>query len=153
TGAPATSQAGVPVSFTVTALDPNGNPFTNYIGTVHVTTTDPRTGPIPDYTFRASENGTHTFQVPLYIARTQTITVTDSVNANVKATTGAIQVTPGPTAFFGSVYYGNSSYGEAAGYSFPLYIEAEDLYNNITPNYTGTVHFTSSDAAAQLPTD
>jgi hypothetical protein len=150
---PATSQAGAPVSFTVTAVGANGYPFNNYTGTIHITSSDPRTGPIPDYTFQASEGGSHTFQLPLYTAGPQTFTVTDSVNANANRTSAPIQVTPGPTAFFGSTYYGNSSYGEAAGYSFPLYLEAEDLYNNITPNYTGTVHFTSSDAAAQLPAD
>ncbi len=146
--------AGGAVQVTVTALDANGNPMPYYNGTVHLSTTDLRTGSLPDYTFNSVDRGTHTFTIPFYTAGAQTVNVVDANNANAKDVQQPyIKVQPGPTAFFGSIYYGNSTYGEAVGYSFPLYLQAQDRYNNITPAYTGTVHFTSSDSAAQLPAD
>src|SRR5207302_11416534 len=127
-------------------------PITNYSGTVHLTSTDLRTGPLSDYTFTPYDRGSHTFYVPLYTAGAQSVTVVDTHNANARATLQpAVQVQPGPTAFFGASYYGNSTYGEAAGYSFPPYLDAEDRYNNITPAYACTVHSTSSDPAPHLP--
>ena len=40
-----------------------------------------------------------------------------------------------------------------AGVPFDLPITAYDPYNNVATGYAGTVHFTSSDASAQLPAD
>jgi hypothetical protein len=146
--------AGMGVQVTVTALDANGNPIPSYSGTVHMSTTDLRTGPLPDYTFTSADHGTHTFMIPFYTAGAQTVNVVDANNPGAKDLQQPyIKVEPGPTAFFASIYYGNSTYGEAVGYSFPLYLQAQDRYNNITPDYAGTVHFTSSDPAAQLPAD
>ena len=39
------------------------------------------------------------------------------------------------------------------GTSNPITINAVDPYGNLATNYTGTVHFTSSDTAAVLPAD
>jgi hypothetical protein len=41
----------------------------------------------------------------------------------------------------------------AAGFSFTLTVSARDASNNPVPDYSGTVHFTSSDSAAVLPPD
>ena len=38
-----------------------------------------------------------------------------------------------------------------AGSAFTFTVTAEDPYNNTATGYAGTVHFTSSDAAAVLP--
>jgi hypothetical protein len=154
TGAPASTTAGQPFQFTVTALDSNGQPIPNYIGTVHFTTTDYHSWLVPaDYTFAASENSSHTFTMSYWQAGPETISVVDTRNASAKATSPVDQVQPGPSQYFTTTYWGNSTYGEAAGYSFPFSIQVCDSYGNITPNYTGTVHFTSSDPAAQLPAD
>ncbi|HLN32779.1 MAG TPA: DUF4214 domain-containing protein [Gemmataceae bacterium] len=40
-----------------------------------------------------------------------------------------------------------------AGSSFSVTVDALDASNNVDPGYTGTVHFSSSDQAAGLPTD
>ena len=40
-----------------------------------------------------------------------------------------------------------------AGVPFDLTVTACDPYNNVVTNYAGTIHFTSSDASAQLPAD
>jgi hypothetical protein len=42
---------------------------------------------------------------------------------------------------------------ENASAPFLLTVTALDAFNNVVPTYTGTVHFTSSDAGAQLPGD
>ena len=39
------------------------------------------------------------------------------------------------------------------GASFTTTVVAKDTYGNTTPAYTGTVHFTSSDGQAVLPSD
>src|SRR5476651_1934086 len=40
-----------------------------------------------------------------------------------------------------------------AGVPFDLTVTAYDAYGNVATGYAGTVHFTSSDASAQLPAD
>jgi hypothetical protein len=42
---------------------------------------------------------------------------------------------------------------DPAGTPFTLGVAAENQYNNVVPDYTGTVHFTSTDHAATLPAD
>jgi hypothetical protein len=41
----------------------------------------------------------------------------------------------------------------AAGSTFPITVRALDVCNNLVPSYRGTVHFTSTDGAATLPSD
>src|SRR5262249_14720194 len=40
-----------------------------------------------------------------------------------------------------------------AGSSFSITVTAQDLFNNTVANYTGTVHFTSPDGQASLPSN
>jgi hypothetical protein len=56
----------------------------------------------------------------------------------------------GPVATRFSVTGPGSS---AAGFSFNFTVSARDASNNPVPNYSGIVHFTSSDSAAILPGD
>jgi hypothetical protein len=57
---PATVTAGVPFAITVTVQDAYGNTVTGYTGTVHFTLTGPAMAQA-DYTFTASDMGSHTF--------------------------------------------------------------------------------------------
>ncbi|MGA7343575.1 MAG: Ig-like domain repeat protein, partial [Terracidiphilus sp.] len=87
--APASTYAGSPISFTVTAYDLYGNVATSYGGTVVFTSTDPN-AILPGSS--AITNGTGTFSATMETAGTQTITATDSVNSLV-GTSGNISVT------------------------------------------------------------
>jgi hypothetical protein len=83
---------GSSFSLIVTLTDPYGNVATGYTGTVHFTGSDPAwtvgilaTAPA-DYTFTAADAGVHTFSVTLITPPSQTITVTDTANGALTAT-------------------------------------------------------------------
>jgi hypothetical protein len=75
--APSTVTTGTPFSVVVTALDSTNSPVTDYSGTVHFTSSS--TGTLPaDYTFAgATDNGSHSFNVTLTTAGSQSISVGD----------------------------------------------------------------------------
>jgi hypothetical protein len=146
-GFPSPVTAGTPGTITVTALDPYGNVDTNFAGTVHLSSTDPQAQLDPDYTFTPDDAGMAVFNATLYTAGTQSITVTDT-DGNT-GTQDGIQVVPGPVSQFPLAAPAST----VAGTPFDLTVYAEDQYGNIVPDYTGTVHFTSTDAQAGLPAD
>ncbi len=80
---PSTVTGGVAFSITVTAYDTNGNVATGNTGTVHFTCTDGSSTLPADYTFTASDKGTHTFTGlvlnKVKKAPMQSITVTDTL--------------------------------------------------------------------------
>jgi hypothetical protein len=88
--APSTVNAGEPFDVVVTALDQYGNTATNYLGTVHFSSsdTDPSAGWPGDYTFVADDQGVHTFadDFTLVTAGPQTLTATDTANAVITGT-------------------------------------------------------------------
>jgi hypothetical protein len=71
-----------PGDVTVTVVDAYGNTVPTYLGTVHFSSTDPDPGVIlpPDYTFQASDGGSHVFAagVTLITPGDDTMTVTDT---------------------------------------------------------------------------
>jgi hypothetical protein len=148
---PATATAGSPFALTVSALDSSGRVSTGYVGTVHFTSTDPRAVLPADYTFTPTDLGTHTFSISLGTAGGQTLNVYDPRGPGAPPTP-PITVVPGAVASFQLTPSGLSN-PQAAGYSFGLTVTPTDAYGNVAYNYTGTVHFTSTDAAALLPRD
>src|SRR5205807_3085309 len=65
--------------------------------------------------------------------------------------TGTANVTVNPAA---ATHYSVSGPGSAtAGSAFTVTVTALDAFNNTATGYAGTVHFTSSDGAATLPSD
>jgi hypothetical protein len=75
--APATAQVGVAINVTLTVEDTFGNVINDYAGTVHFKSTDPSAVLPADYTFTASDQGQHTFQVTFGTPGTQTLEATD----------------------------------------------------------------------------
>ena len=145
--APATATAGAPFNFTVTALDAFNNTMTGYAGTVHFTSTDAAAVLPANVTLT---NGVGTFSATLATAGSQTITATDTVTSsmsNSSSTIGVSASTAGP-------HFAVSAPATAtAGTPFNLTVTALDAFNNTMTGYAGTVHFTSTDAAAALPAD
>ncbi len=86
--APSSATKGTAFSVTLTVEAAYGNVVTGYTGTVSFTSSD-STAVLPaNYTFKASDNGVHTFTngVTLKKKGTQTLTVTDTQNSALTAT-------------------------------------------------------------------
>ncbi len=143
TGAPTTITAGGSVNFTVTAQDTFGNKTTGYSGTVHFTSTDSHFVSPGNQTLSL---GVGTFNVTLKTAGPQTLTASDSVTATITGTSNAITVNPG--APVGLAISAPSGVGNLP---FNFTVSAVDSFNNASPSYSGTVHFTSTDGRATLP--
>ncbi len=150
TTAPSSTTAGAPLSVTVTAENAAGQVITNYTGTVSFTTTDPATGDVlpATYTFTTgagADNGAHTFTgIVLDTAGNQTLGVSDGIIAGASApiVVNAAQV---------SQFAVSAPVDSTTGTPFSVTVTAEDAYGNLVSNYTGTVHFSSTDSAASLP--
>jgi S-adenosylmethionine hydrolase len=114
---------------------------TSYSGTVHFSSSDTASGvALPaDSTLT---NGQGTFTVRLAGAGTQTLTASDVANA--LSTTVSIGVTAAPTNRLALT----TPVTATAGTGFSMTVTALDQYGNINQNYSGTVHFSSSDTSA-----
>jgi probable HAF family extracellular repeat protein len=84
---PATVTAGAAFSITVTAYDAYGNVATGYLGTVAFKSSNTSAILPATYTFTTTDKGVHTFTgLKLKKKGTQTITITDTLNALLTAT-------------------------------------------------------------------
>jgi hypothetical protein len=143
---PATATAGTGFSLTVTGKDAYNNTDTSYQGVLLFSTSDPLLVGIVVNT--PWTNGARGYTATLKTVGSQTITVTDTGNPSISGTTSAITVSPGAATNF-VVWYSSSN--PTAGTPYNIGITAFDQYSNTATNYTGTVHFTSTDGAAALP--
>jgi len=140
-----TAIAGAPATYTVTAQDTVGNTATSYNGTVHITSTD-ATATLPaDVTL---VNGVGTFNVTLKKATTSTVTATDTTTPSLKASGVTIV-----SAAAASQFTITAPATTTATTAFQSQITAIDAYGNVAKGYTGTVHFTSTDPLAVLPSN
>ena len=148
-GLQGTAASGSSRNVTVTAQDTFGNIATGYTGTIHFTSSDSRAGLPPDYTFGASDAGTHLFSVTLRTLGNQTVTVTDTASATLQGISPVVLLVLGPAATF---RVGAPS-ASIVGTYFSVTLTAFDASGNIAAGYAGTVHWSSSDATALLPAD
>jgi hypothetical protein len=138
--------AGSSFSFTVTALDPYGNTASGYAGTLHFTTSDPSPLAMPaDSTL---SNGQGTFSATLRTAGAQTISGTDTGAGSIRGSL-TVQVIPATAA---SITWGIPGTVQA-NQPFTITVTVKDQFGNLASGYRGTLHFSSSDLAAQLPAD
>lgn len=142
--APATATAGAAFSITVTAFDAFNNTATGYSGTVHFTSSDAASTLPANSTLT---NGAGSFSATLRTSGSQSITATDTVNNSITGTSNAIAVQPAAAAHFSI----SAPSAVASGNAFSFSVTALDSSNNTVANYSGTIHFTSSDGAATLP--
>jgi len=146
---PTSMTAGVAQNFTVTAKDGSGNTATGYRGTVHFTSSDGQAILPANYTFTAADNGVHTFTITLKTAGSQAVTVTDTLTSSITGTQSGITVTAAAASTFSFAM----PVGATAGAAFNATVTAKDAFGNTASGYTGTVHLTSSDGQAVLPSD
>ena len=150
TGIPATATVHSGLTFTLTALDQSINIVAGYTGTVHFTTTDAGSGSVvpADYTFVPADGGVHVFTagVTLVSPGTQTITVYDTA-LNALSVSASVSVHPAAATHFAV----NAPPTLLTNSAFNFTVTALDPFGNTATNYTGTVHFGSSDPLALLP--
>jgi hypothetical protein len=144
--------AGTPFDVTVVAQDAFNNTVTGYTGTVHFSSADPFGATLPaDYTFQATDQGVAVFPggATLYTAGTGDITVADTASG--LSGVDYITVTGAPAVAFQVVAPANAGVGSA----FDVTVLAVDAYGNPDTDYTGTVHFTTTDCdpGVVLPAD
>jgi hypothetical protein len=147
-GLPTSTAAGAAQAFTVTARDPFGNVATGYNGTVHFSSSDALAALPNDYPFAAADAGTHSFGVTLQTAGTQSLSVTDG--SGLTTTQGGITVSPAAAS---SLTVTGLSASSVAGTDLSFTVSARDAAGNPATGYRGTVHFSSSDGQAGLPSD
>ena len=143
--APASVNAGQPMTVTVVAEDLRGNPVPQYGGTLHFTSSDTSSGVVLPADSSLT-NGQGTFSVTLTRAGAQTVTATDTATASI---TGSVSVTVKPGAA-ASLTLGAPATA-TVNQSFNVTVTAKDRYGNVATGYRGTVQFTSSDLLATLP--
>jgi len=85
--APISVTQGVGFKFTVTVLDAYGNVATNYLGKVHLSSTDAKAG-TSDYTFSKNDNGVHIFSYTFNTLGPQTLMLLDTTNGSVVGSIG-----------------------------------------------------------------
>ncbi len=143
-GFPSPITAGTPGTFTVTAEDPYGNVATGYTGTVQFSSSDAK-AVLP--AAATLTNSTGRFSATLKTAGTQSIMATGT--SGLTGTDVGITVNPAAANTF--VITAPSSV--SAGVTFSLTLTVEDAYGNVVTGYTGTVHFSSTDTRAKLPSN
>jgi FG-GAP-like repeat/FG-GAP repeat len=142
--APATSAAGQTNSVTVIAVDANGNPVPDFLGTIHLTSNDPKATLPMFYTFTAADAGTHTFPITLDKSGADVVTAS---NPRLASGSTTISVAAGAAVGF-SV---SAPTQTVAGVAFNVVVSARDKFGNLAPTYTSTIDFSSDDPRATLP--
>ena len=137
--------AGSRVSFQVTALDSSNNNAQGYTGTVHFSSSD-HAAVLPGNVKLTS--GVGSFSATLNTIGNQTITATDTVNSGVTGVSPGINV-PGPATHLVLT----TASPVIAGARADLILRALDGSNDLATEYTGTLHFTSTNSKDVTPPD
>jgi len=142
---PSTTAVGTAFYVVVIAKDPLGNTVSGYNKTIHFTSTDPLAVLPADLVLTG---GAKQISIKLRTPGSQKVTVTDTTNGSLTATTSNIAVTTTISKF---VVSGPTT--ATAGAPATFTVTAKDSAGNIVTDYSGTVHITSTDAQAVLPAD
>jgi sugar lactone lactonase YvrE len=142
---PGTATAGTAVSGLLTVK----NPQVTYTGTVKFTSTDPQATIPANYTFMASDNGTHMISVTYKTAGPQCVTATDTTDPTVTST-ACTKVSASVAAKI-TVHSGNSQTANiSTAYPQKLIAAVTDTYGN--PVQNASVVFTIVPGAAATGT-
>jgi hypothetical protein len=145
--APGGIPIGTPFSATVTAYNAQGIVVSGYSGTVHFTSTNPATDLPADYTFTASDAGSHTFTMSFQDGQLYTMQYLTVSDGTVSATV-PVDLTTGPAVRIlvsapASVY---------AGAPFSFTVSPLDSRDNIV-GWGDWFRLSSSDPTATIPSD
>ncbi len=143
--------AGILSSVTVTAYDAYDNVKTDYVGTIHFTSTDVKASTVlpADYTFLLADEGMKTFADVIKLTTTgqQSVTVTSTVGSETGSQT-AITVNPAALDHF-DVTVGGEPLTKVAGALWStdandVVVTAHDEFNNVVTGFTGSPVWSSS---------
>jgi hypothetical protein len=146
--------AGAMQSITLTALDSQFQVNQLFTDTVHFVSTDSQAVLPPDYTFTAADAGVHVFNFALKTANQQAFQAVDLTDPSVLGSGAPVFVNASTAVSLQTAL--DTSRGSpvtVAGQMNFAEIDAFDAYGNIATSYTGTLHFSSTDPQATLPTD
>jgi hypothetical protein len=138
--------AGTAFNVTVTARDAFNNTATGYGDTVQFSSSDVIATLPADSTLTA---GSDTFSVTLNTVGQQTVVATDTANASITGQANVL-VAAGAATHFDVSGLADPS---APGVAQDVTVTAKDASDNTATGYTGTIHFSSSDGGAVLPSD
>ncbi len=136
--------SGNAVTVELLAEDVNNHLVPSYSGTADLTSSDGSATLPATVTFN---DGRATFQVTFATAGQQSVTATDEADTSITDTVTTNVATPDVATHFVITLPSGATTGTAV----TGHIIAEDAQNFVVRDYTGTVDFTSSDAAATLP--
>jgi ELWxxDGT repeat protein len=142
-GFPASTSAGAPGSFTVTAENADGTTDTGYTGTVYFGSSDGQAALPANYTFTPADAGVHTFSGTLKTAGTQAILVTDTANGSVTGSETGITVLPAAASqLIFAQQPGTTTAGQAI--SLAVTVDVADPYGNVVTGDRSTETLTLS---------
>jgi len=156
--------AGVSVPYTVTAVDAYGNTIPDYTGTVHFDSDDPQARLPADSTFTSADAGSRTLNLTLRSAGIWYLEATDTTFPD-RYGVDWVETDPAPTSAPAAILAPTSAQvarslvisglpaTTTAGGTQNFTVTALDVSGNPVPGYTGTLHFSSSDAQVNLPAD
>jgi len=146
---PTNTVAGVAISpaVTVQIQDAAGNLTTSTAGVVMAIGTNPGGGTLSGTTTVNAVAGTATFST-LSINKTAVgYTLSATSGGLTAATSSTFNITPAAAASLAL----SAPSTATAGTAFSVSVTAKDAFGNIATGYSGTVHFTATDASAVLP--
>src|SRR5207249_6899993 len=94
-------------------------------------------------------NGAGSFSATLKTAGTKTITATDTNTSSITGTSNDIAVDPASATSLAV----SAPSSAIAGTAISVSVTAKAAFSNTDTNYAGTVHFTSSDGHAMVPSN
>ncbi len=145
---PSTVTAGAGFTLTVKVEDSIGDVITSYNGTVTISlANNPGSSTLGGNVTVNAVNGVATFS-GLTLNKVGTGYTLKVTSGSLTTTTNGFNVT---AAAASTLTFGGMPATASAGTAFNFTVTAYDPYGNIATGYTGTIHFTSSDAGATLP--
>jgi hypothetical protein len=145
---PAIAAAGTVAHYKVRAVDAFGNIVTADTSALSITSSDPAMSVSP--ASPSLVRGKRAFSVTFKTAGTQAIQVGETAKPWVMTLLDGIVVSPGKAVSISLTDLANPA---TAGVSTSVTATVHDRFGNVATGYVGTVHFTSNDKAALLPSD
>lgn len=143
---PPQATAGVEFNATITAKDSHGNTTKKVTGSTNLSVDEGNISPETISESEFKDDGVWQEKITLDKAGERTITVSNG------SATGEDTITINPAGAHHFSVSGISS-PITAGESSDVIVEVYDEFGNLVSDYTGTIHFTSSDSQAELPAD
>lgn len=139
--------AGDTITLTISALDEDDAVVEAHSGRVTLSSSDEAAVLPADGAFVADDSGKLTLEVVLKTAGTQTITVQDASKAEL---TGSLDIDVSPAAA-STIWLTDVEEPIVAGDARAIGITLSDAFGNRAITHSGTLSFSSSDTAAELP--